>query len=157
MFVHGYGYSSSLWENFYSHEWESIPWSTSRQSSSWPSGSVCPQHMVFPSRGTATAGTEQQGTRSCPGWGSQRIHSKTPLQETKSESMGSLNHICVLLRMPNPDMLLEIYSKCTQIELSLFHMVVLQWGWNITRVYHLSLLFLHLLHNGCLVESIWFT
>lgn len=105
--------------------------------------------MVFPSRGRATAGTEQQGTRSCPGSESRRIHSKTQLQETKRESITSIIHIWVLLRtwMPRPVKFLQIYSKSIQIELSLLHIVLLQWGWNITRVYHLSLLFLPLLHN----------
>lgn len=101
MFAHAYGYASCLWESFYSREWESIPWSTSRQPSLWPTGTACPLHMVFPSPGRATAGTEQQGTRSCPGSGSQRIRSKTLLQETKSESIASINHICVLLKTLN--------------------------------------------------------
>lgn len=153
MFAHAYGYSSCLWETFYSHEWESIPWSTSRQSSFWPTGTVCPQHMVFPSRGRATAGTEQQGTRSCPGSGSRRIHSKTLLQETKRESIASMNHICVLLRpqMPSPATFLQIYSKCIQVELSLTEGETSQEC--ITSVCCFSPYWT----TGRLVESTWFT
>lgn len=155
MFAHAYGYASCLWESFYSREWESIPWSTSRQPSLWPTGTACPLHMVFPSPGRATAGTEQQGTRSCPGSGSQRIHSKTLLQETKSESIASINHICVLLIpwMPNPDMfftdLLKMHTNWTQL---IPHCVVT------ARVKHHKGDHLSLwVTTGSLVESIWFT
>lgn len=114
---------------FYSLEWGSIPWSTSRQSSSWPTGTVCPQRTAFPSRGRATRGTEQRGTRSCPKSRSQRIHSKTVLQKErgKKKKISQLALITTVFKILNsqPSHCYQgCYWKCTQIEVGLFHLVV---------------------------------
>lgn len=152
-----------LWETFYSREWGSIPWSTSKRSSFWPTGTVCPLCMAFPSRGTATAGTEQQGTRSCLGSGSQRIHSKTLLQETKKETITSINHTCLLLRpqIPSPDIFItDATQNACKLKLGLFHIVwmLLHWGWNTYKGASPQPVFLIYHTTGRIsLRSCWFT